>query len=180
MTINTDNSGDKIILGKLGAPYGIKGWLKVTSYTDDPEGIFSYNPWLINKEGAWQSLEIVDWRRHNKSLIVRLSNVEDRDQAQAMTHVEIAVDADALPELEGNDFYWKDLIGMNVVNEKGYNMGSVIDLMETGANDVLVVKANRQDAFGQKERLLPFLMDDVIKNVDREEKQILVDWDPGF
>ena len=171
---------EKVILGKLGAPYGIKGWLKVTSYTDDPEGIFSYNPWLLNKDGQWQSTEIVDWRRHNKSLIVRLSGIEDREQAQAMTHTEIAVEENALPELEGDDYYWKDLIGMTVVNEKGYDMGQVVDLMETGANDVLVVKANRQDAFGQKERLLPFLMDDVIKQVDLQTKKILVDWDPGF
>lgn len=180
MSDKADNSGEKIILGKFGAPYGIKGWLKVTSYTDDPEGIFSYRPWLINNNGNWQSIEIADWRRHNKSLIVKLSEVENREQAQAITHVEIAVAEDALPELEGDNYYWKDLMGMNVVNEAGYDMGQVTDLMETGANDVLVVKANRQDAFGQKERLLPFLMEDVIKNIDKEAKQILVDWDPGF
>jgi len=98
----------------------------------------------------------------------------------AFTNVEISVDSAQLPELPLGEFYWRDLIGMSVITDKGYNLGVVDDLMETGSNDVLVVKANKKDAFGQSERLIPFLTDSVIKEVKYEEKQITVDWEPGF
>ena len=98
----------------------------------------------------------------------------------AYTHAEISMDATQLPELPQGEFYWRDLIGMSVVTDKGYNLGTVDDLMETGSNDVLVVKANSKDAFGQSERLIPFLTDSVIKDVKYDVKEITVDWDPGF
>ncbi len=173
-------SENTIVVGKLGAPYGIKGWLKVHSFTDDPEGIFEYSPWLIRQQGQWQSIDVLDWRRHNKGYIVRLAGMDDRDQAVVYTNYEIAVDAQQLPELPEDEFYWRDLIGMGVKTEKGYDLGIVDDLMETGSNDVLVVKANIKDAFGQKERLIPFLTDSVIKQVDHSARIITVDWEPGF
>ncbi|MBS3796251.1 ribosome maturation factor RimM [Pseudoalteromonas sp. BDTF-M6] len=169
-----------IVVGKLGAPYGIKGWLKVHSFTDDPEGIFDFSPWLIGQQGKWQTFEVSDWRRHNKGFIAKFAQVNDRDQAMAFTNAEISVYAAQLPELPEGEFYWRDLIGMAVVTEKGYDLGQVDDLMETGSNDVLVVKANSKDAFGKGERLIPFLTDSVIQNVDYETRQITVDWDPGF
>jgi 16S rRNA processing protein RimM len=98
----------------------------------------------------------------------------------AYTHAEISMDATQLPELPQGEFYWRDLIGMSVMTDKGYNLGIVDDLMETGSNDVLVVKANSKDAFGQSERLIPFLTDSVIKEVKYDVKEITVDWDPGF
>ena len=90
------------------------------------------------------------------------------------------MDAAHLPELPQGEFYWRDLIGMSVVTDKGYSLGIVDDLMETGSNDVLVVKANSKDAFGQAERLIPFLTDSVIKEVKYDAREITVDWDPGF
>ena len=85
-----------------------------------------------------------------------------------------------MPELPEGEFYWRDLIGMKVVTTKGYDLGEVTDIMETGANDVLVVKANRNDGFGKKERLIPYLFDQVIDSICKKTKQINVDWDPGF
>ena len=123
---------------------------------------------------------MVDWRRHNKGFIAKFAQVNDRDEAMAYTHAEISMDATQLPELPQGEFYWRDLIGMSVVTDKGYNLGTVDDLMETGSNDVLVVKANSKDAFGQSERLIPFLTDSVIKDVKYDVKEITVDWDPGF
>ncbi len=169
-----------LVVGKLGAPYGIKGWLKVHSFTDDPQGIFEFSPWLIGQQGKWQSLEVSDWRRHNKGYIAKFANVNDRDDAMAFTNAEIAVQAEQLPELPEGEFYWRDLIGMSVVTEKGYDLGTVDDLMETGSNDVLVVKANSKDAFGKSERLIPYLTDSVVKGVNAADRQITVDWDPGF
>ncbi len=174
------NSEDIVVLGKFGAVYGINGWLKVNSYTDIPEGIFDYTPWVICFQGNWQQVQISSWKRHSNGLIVKLEQVNDRDLAQRYVNADIGVAAEELPELGDGDFYWRDLIGLAVVNEQGYNLGEVIDLMETGSNDVLVVKANRTDAFGKKERLLPFLTDSVIKKVDLAQRCISVDWDPAF
>ncbi len=171
---------EKILLGKVGAVYGIKGWVKVHSFTEDPQAIFDYSPWSLKLGGKEQSAEIVDWRKHNNGLIAKLADVEDRDQAQSLVHSEIFVDESLLPELPEGEFYWRDLIGMSVVTDKGYNLGEVTDIMETGANDVLVVKANRNDGFGKKERLIPYIFDQVIVSVSNETKQICVDWDPGF
>ncbi|WP_286266133.1 ribosome maturation factor RimM [Thalassotalea atypica] len=170
----------KILLGKVGAVYGIKGWLKIHSFTDVPEAIFDYTPWSLKLGGKEQSIEISDWRRHNNGLIAKFSTTEDRDQAQRFVGSEVFVEEDLLPELPEGEFYWRDLIGMAVVTDKGYDLGQVSDVMETGANDVLVVKANRNDGFGKKERLIPYIFDQVIVSVSNETKQICVDWDPGF
>ncbi len=174
------NGKDLVVLGKFGAVYGINGWLKVNSYTDIPEGIFDYTPWQIQLQGNWRQVQISGKKRHGNGLIVKLADVADRDQAQLYVNADIAVERSALPQLAEGDFYWRDLMGMAVVNEAGYHLGEVVDMMETGSNDVLVVKANKSDAFGKTERLLPFLTDSVIKEVNNAERRILVDWDPDF
>ena len=174
------NGKDLVVLGKFGAVYGINGWLKVNSYTDIPEGIFDYTPWQIQVQGNWRQVQISGKKRHGNGLIVKLADVSDRDQAQLYVNADIAVERSVLPQLAEGDYYWRDLMGMAVVNEAGYHLGEVVDMMETGSNDVLVVKANKSDAFGKTERLLPFLTDSVIKDVNNAERRILVDWDPDF
>jgi 16S rRNA processing protein RimM len=170
----------QIIVGRIGAVYGVKGWLKIISFTDDAESIFSYQPWQLLDKQSTQTLNVTDWRRHNKGLIAKFDGVDNRDAAQLLTNLDIAVTADTLPELPEDEYYWRDLIGAQVVNLSGYHLGQVIDLMETGSNDVLVVKANASDAFGKKERLIPFIDEQVIKQIDLQARQIEVDWDPGF
>jgi 16S rRNA processing protein RimM len=174
------NKEEQITLGKVGAVYGIKGWLKIHSFTDDPDAILDYFPWSLKLGNKTQSVEVTDWRKHNNGLIVKLANFDDRDQAQTLVGSDILVQPDALPELPEGEFYWRDLITMSVVNSQGYDLGVVSDILETGANDVLIVKANSKDAFGKKERLIPYLVDQVVKSVDLETKKINVDWDPGF
>lgn len=171
---------DKIVVGKFGASYGIRGWLKVFSYTDDAESIFDYAPWFVNHKGTWVEYKIESWKRHNKGMVVKLAGLDMREDANLLTNVEIAIDPNSLPELSEDEFYWRELFGMQVFNTQGYHLGEVIDIMETGSNDVLVVKANLKDAFGQKERLIPFLEEQVIKHIDRDAQRIEVDWDPGF
>ncbi|MBV2128861.1 ribosome maturation factor RimM [Arsukibacterium indicum] len=171
---------DLVVLGRFGAVYGINGWLKVVAYTDIPEGIFDYTPWQIKLQGNWQPVQVSSWKRHSNGLIAKLDGISDRDIAQRYVNAEIAVTAQTLPLLEDGEYYWKDLMGLAVVNEAGYHLGEVSDMMETGSNDVIVVKANRTDAFGKKERLLPFLTDTVVKSVNLAEKRIIVDWDPAF
>ncbi|AZQ86392.1 ribosome maturation factor RimM [Colwellia sp. Arc7-635] len=172
--------GKEVILGKVGAVYGIKGWLKIHSFTDDHEAILDYFPWSLKLGNKIQSVDITDWRKHNNGLVVKVAGIDDRDVAQKLVGSEIFVSEDALSDLPEGEFYWRDLIGMTVVTDKGYDLGQVSDIMETGANDVLVVKANLKDGFGKKERLIPYLMDQVILSVSAEDKQICVDWDPGF
>jgi 16S rRNA processing protein RimM len=174
------SQSELILVGKIGAPYGIKGWFKINTYTEVPEGIFEYSPWFVTVNGQQQEVKVAEWRRHNKGLIAKFDKVDDRNQAEAWLHAEISVAADQLPELEGDEFYWRDLKGMQVSASNGYNLGTVSGLMETGSNDVLVVDANRNDAFGKTERLIPFIQDEVIIKVDKDQNTITVDWDPGF
>lgn len=111
---------------------------------------------------------------------MKLKGTEDREAAQLLTNAEIGVDLSVFPELEEGDYYWHDLIGCTVVNLEGYTMGTVTEMMETGSNDVLVVRANSKDAFGKQERLIPFLYEQVVKRVDLATKAITVEWDAGF
>jgi len=168
-----------IEIGKFGAVYGIKGWLKIHSYTDDPESIFQYKPLLMKSKGALQEVVITEWKRHNKGFVAKIAGYEDRDQVQAIVGLELLVDPSVLPELEA-DYYWRDLVGCQVHTDKGYHLGVVTDLMETGSKDVLVVKANSNDAFGQKERLIPFIEEQVVLNVDITSQLITVNWEPDF
>ncbi|WNJ94384.1 ribosome maturation factor RimM [Vibrio ruber] len=170
----------KIVVGKFGSTYGIRGWLKVFSFTDNPESIFDYSPWYINRKGEWIEYKVESWKRHNKGMVVKLEGLDLREDSHLLTNFEISVDSASLPELSEDEFYWRELFGMQVITTGGYHLGEVVDLMETGSNDVLVVKANLKDAFGQKERLIPFLEEQVIKNIDRSAQRIEVDWDPGF
>lgn len=171
---------DPVVLGKLGSTYGIRGWLRIFPSTESPEGIFDYQPWYIQRDGEWQQISVENWKHHNQDLIVKLQGVDDCEAASAMVNCNIVVDADRLPQLQQGEYYWKDLLGCQVVTTSGYDLGKVAVMMETGANDVLVVKANPKDAFGAKQRLIPFLDGQVIKRIDLTEKRIEVDWEPSF
>lgn len=171
---------DTIVVGKFGAPYGIKGWLKITTYTDEPTAIFDYRPWLVKQQGQVQQVEVQQWRFHNSAIVAKLAGVDDRNAVEGLKNLEIEVDSSLLPDLSDDEFYWRELVNMEVVNEQGYHLGKVEELFETGANDVMRVKANSNDAFGKSERLIPFVMDDCVKSVSRENKMITVDWEPDF
>jgi len=175
--MSTEN---QITLGKVGAVYGIKGWLRIHSFTDEPDAILDYFPWSLKLGNNTRTVDVTDWRKHNKGLIVKVGGVDDRDNAQALVGSEILINESTLPVLSQGDYYWRDLIGMAVVTTKGYDLGVVSDMLETGANDVLVVKANLNDGFSKKERLIPYLLEQVVESVSIENKQICVDWDPGF
>jgi len=175
--MSTEN---QITLGKVGSVYGIKGWLRIHSFTDEPDAILDYFPWSLKLGNNTRTVDITDWRKHNKGIIVKVGGIDDRDDAQALVGSEIFTNESSLPELPQGDYYWRDLIGMAVVTTKGYDLGVVSDMLETGANDVLVVKANLNDGFSKKERLIPYLLEQVVESVSIENKQICVDWDPGF
>jgi 16S rRNA processing protein RimM len=170
-------ASDKVVIGKIGAPYGVKGWVKINSYTETPEGIFDYSPWFIGESDEY-SVDL--WRTHGKGLVAKIVGVDSREDAESIKNLDISMLASQLPELGDDGVYWRDLTGMKVVTTQGYDLGVVKDVFNTGANDVIQVKANLNDAFGQKERLLPFVYDNVVQKVDKDAKVITVDWDPGF
>jgi 16S rRNA processing protein RimM len=169
-------ASDKVVIGKIGAPYGVKGWVKIHSFTEEPDAVFNYQPWQVGEN----AVTVDQWRVQGKAFVAKFEGVESRESADALKNLEIEIDASLLPDLGDEEFYWRDLKGMRVVNLKGYDLGVVQDVFNTGANDVLQIKANPKDAFGQRERLLPFVYDEVIHNVSTEDKVITVDWDPGF
>ena len=180
MTSEVVKDESLVVLGTLGAVYGIKGWLRVNAYTEEASGIFEYAPWYVGRNGAWREAKVSQWRWHNKGLVAKLAGIDDRDAAALYTGLEIAVPAEQLPELEENEFYWRDLTGMRVVNQEGYDMGTVDHLLSTVANDVLVVTANSNDAFGKRERLIPFIQSQYVVEVNKEKNTITVDWPADF
>jgi len=186
-----DDASDKVILGRITGVYGVQGWLKVFSYTDPMESIIDYNPWYIRagnrKKAPWTEVKLAAGKRHAKTVIVRLEDCDDRDQAMAYIGSEIAIELEQLEQLQGKDeYYWRDLFGLRVVNLQGVELGVVKDLMETGVNDVLVVVSEKEvtekekDGAGYKERLIPWTMHNAIIAVDLEQGVIEVDWDPDF
>ncbi|MDB6061127.1 MAG: ribosome maturation factor RimM [Verrucomicrobiaceae bacterium] len=174
---------DLVVIGRLTGVYGVKGWLKLFSYTDPMENFFGYQRCQIFRQGAWQQLAIADGRQHGKGLVVKLRDVDDRDQAAAFVGCDIVVPAEDLPQLAADDFYWRELEGLQVVvddPERGrLILGKVNHLLETGANDVLVVKGDDQ-SIDQRERLIPYLPDQVVLKVDLPAQTIVVAWDPDF
>ncbi|MFB6421645.1 MAG: ribosome maturation factor RimM [Candidatus Malihini olakiniferum] len=169
-----------IVIGKTRLTYGIQGWLKLFSSTEKKESIFNYQPWYIKFHGSWTIFAIENWKHHNQGLIIKPKGIDDRDTANLLTNTEIVVGFSQLPDLEEGSYYWKNLFGCEVITSSAYQLGKVINMIETGSNDVMVIKANLKDAFSAKERLIPFLTGQVIKHVDLSTKIIEVDWDPSF
>ncbi len=152
----------------------MRGWVRVYSYTQPRENIVRYRPWLLRREGgAWREAEVIDGRAHGKGVVARLAECGDRDQAQLLMGCEIGIRREQLPALAPDEFYWNDLIGLRVINTGGEDLGTVEQMLETGANDVLVVR-------GERERLIPFVMKQVVVEVDLEQGLIRVDWDRDF
>lgn len=160
-----------ITLGKIGSPYGVHGWLKVCTYTEFGASIFDYNPlYLACENDAWKKIEVEDGRMHGKGVIIKFAGINSPESARLLTGKAIAVTRAQLPELKKDEYYWSDLIGLEVVNKKGEVLGHVIYLMATGSNDVLVIK-------GTKEYAIPYLPGEVIISVDLEKKEIQVNWE---
>ncbi|HSH56868.1 MAG TPA: ribosome maturation factor RimM [Halomonas sp.] len=172
---------DHVVLGKLTSPYGVKGWLKVYSYTSPMEGILDYPEWVVRQGETLTRCRLVQGRRHGKGLVARLEGCDSREAAETLAGAEIMLPKAELPELGSDEFYWHELEGLRVVTRDGSVLGRIDHLFETGANDVMVVKGGLEaDAIDTRERLLPFLPEEVILEVDLEDGVMCVDWDPEF
>ncbi len=160
----------QVVLGRIAGVFGVKGWVKVISHTEPREGILKYQNWLLKRGDGWQAVRPEDGKLHGKSVIAKLPDIEDRDAAAELLDVEIAVPREDLPKTEDGEFYWADLEGLQVMHRDGRSLGKVAYLMATGSNDVLVVD-------GDGEQLIPFVMGEVILDVDLGKGQISVDWE---
>ena len=162
-----------VVVGRIGAPYGIRGWMHLQSFTSPPENLFEYTEWRIDTGWGEQTLSPELTRKHGRGWVVKLPGCESREQAGRYRAAEICISRDALPEPAIDEFYWSDLEGLEVRSLDGKVLGVVDHLLATGANDVLVVR-------GDKEHLVPFVSPDYVKVVDLEVRFIEVDWDPAF
>lgn len=175
---------DLLIVGKLAAVYGVKGWIKLYSYTEPMENILAYDDFFIKKPNAseWQPLVIAEGKKHGKGIIIKIDGIDDRDKVGLLTHSEIAITKSSVPALEDDEFYWHQLEGLVVESEyegKTFILGKVKNLLETGANDVIVVKAT-EDSLDKRERLIPYVPEQFIKQIDLTAGKMIVDWDPEF
>ncbi|WP_317931545.1 ribosome maturation factor RimM [Halioxenophilus sp. WMMB6] len=171
-----------VTVGRIGSVFGIKGWLKIHSETEPQDNIFQYSPWWLKTKHGVKTFECDEYQPHGNGLIAHLQGVDDRDQAAALTGVEIAIDRAQLPELDSGEFYWSQLIGLRVITEfdgKRQDLGKVAKLIETGANDVLVVQGD-DNSIDLKERLVPYLPEQYVTAVDLDTGVMTVDWDPEF
>ena len=173
-----DSGPEWVVLGKFTSPYGVKGWLKVFSYTEPMENIGSYHPIWISRAGKRERIELEELKRHGKGLVARVKGCDVRELTPQYTGAELVIPKDQLEQLEPGEYYWSDLIGLAVINEQGENLGKVHHLMETGSNDVLVVKGG--GSLDNKERLIPYLPDQVILKIDLVEQTMRVDRDADF
>lgn len=183
-----ERSGEWLRAGRIVGVYGIRGWVRVQAFTEEPEDLLSMPVWQLRgrargsevRETVQQDAQYLEGRRHGRGLIVHLPGVDDRTAAEGLRGTEIWVPASALPELDDGDYYWRDLVGLRVyTNYQGGELllGKVDHLLETGANDVLVLKPC-EGSVDQRERLLPYLPGTVVDAVDLAGRCMTVRWHP--
>ncbi len=156
-------------MGRVTAPFGIKGWIKIYALTAPATNLCDYPVWWLGREGDWREMQVLAARAHGNTLIAQLEGVADREAAAKLKGMTIAVPRAQLPAVADDEFYWADLIGLRVVNAQQHEFGRVARIVQTGANDVLVV-----DADG-RETLIPFIAG-AIQAVDLATGVIRVEW----
>lgn len=160
-------------LGKVTGTYGVRGWVKIFSYTEHRQGILDYNPWHLLHKGQTTTWEVIEGKAHGKGMIARLHGIEDRDQATELIGSVIRIRRDQLPPAREGEYYWSDLIGLQVTTTQGEDLGRIDRMLETGAHDVMVIQ-------GDRERLIPFVQGRYVRDIDLDQGRMVVDWDPEF
>ena len=162
-----------INIGRISGVFGVKGWVKVFSFTNPRDNILDYSPWLLKKSNETRTVEVIDGALQNKVVVAQIKGVTDRDHAASLMGWDIYISPDQLPETAEGEYYWSDLVGLKVETTQGIQLGTVESLLETGANDVLIVQ-------GDRERAIPFLQGQIIISIELEAGKMIVDWDPDF
>ena len=171
---------DPVIAGRLTSVFGVKGWVRVFSHTQPAENLLHYRPLWVRTADGWDTLKIDQHRVSPKGLLIHMEGIDDRDEAQLRCKQDIYIEKADMPKLPAGEFYWHQLQGLTVITRDGDQLGVVADLMETGANDVLVVTGEGvAGSIDERERLIPYT-DKVVLKVDMDTSKIEVDWDPDF
>lgn len=162
-----------VVVGRFGRPHGVKGFVTVHSFTEPRENIVRYAGWHAFINNQWQPLKLLHAEVQTKSIIALVEGYPEREAVAHLTNIEIAVQQNQLDELESGEYYWYQLIGMNVENSKGEFFGKVTEVIPTGSNDVIVVQ-------GEKRHLIPYLPGQVVLDVNISQQLITVDWEMDF
>ena len=160
-------------MGRISAPFGVRGWVKVQPLTAQARSLLDYPVWWVERDGGWECHEVVAAKVQTAHAVVaQLAGCEDRNAAAAFRGRSIAVPRSELPQTKADEHYWADLIGLMVVNGKAQNLGRITGILQTGANDVLVVE-------GERERMIPFIAG-VIREVDVPAGAVRVEWEADY
>ncbi len=159
-------------MGRIAGAHAVRGWVRIQTFTQNPDGLLAYPAWWLGRDGGWRQVTVEDASVHGRSLVAKFAGCDDREAAAALKGLEVAVPRASLPASEADEYYWADLQGLRVRNVEGATLGVVIGLLETGANQVLVVEAERK-------RLIPFV-EAVVKSVDLAQGSMVVDWGVDF
>lgn len=165
--------GRLVTLGHISGVFGVRGWVKVHSYTDPRSNIVNFDPWTLCDDEGQRQVQVEQATTHGRGVVAKLAIANDRDQAAALIGARIAVERRALPPCAPDEFYWADLEGLEVETVAGQALGRIEQLLATGAHDVLQVE-------GERRRLIPFELGGVVKAVDLEAGRVVVDWDPEY
>jgi 16S rRNA processing protein RimM len=160
----------RVVLGRIGAPFGVHGWVKVQSYTEPPEGIVGYAPWELVRAGTLGRRAVMDWKRAGGGMAVRLEGIESREAAQALTGAEVCVNRSELPPTAPGEYYWHDLVGLAAFDRSGMALGRVSGILELPAHPVLVLE-------GERQRLVPLVRERLV-GVDLGGGRLVLDWHP--
>ena len=163
-------------MARVTGAFGVKGWLKLDPLTATPASLLAYPQWWIETDGGWELCEVEQSKVQDRAVAAKFAGCDDRDQAALFRGRRVAVAREQFPAAGENEYYWADLIGLKVVNEKGEDLGTVARVLETGANDVLVVEGPDEN---ERERLIPFI-GQVVRAVDLAGRVIRVDWGSDF
>lgn len=167
-------TGRPVLIGRIVGLFGVDGWVKIESFTEPRERILKYRPWRVRSGGRETEIAQVVGRTQGKGVVAKLPQIDDRDAAVAWVGAEIFVDRSSLPKARRGEYYWIDLEGLEVENADGVRFGTVSHLFSTGANDVMVVRD------GERERLIPFVLKQFVREVNLDSRKIVVDWDADF
>lgn len=167
------DSKDPLIVGQISGVYGVSGWLKINSYTRPEENIFTYAPWLILKDDTWQAYDIEAAQRRHGRLLVKLSGIDTPEQGRTYRRCALAIKTEQLAPLAAGEYYWHQLIGLEVFNRQQQSLGTITEILETGANDVLVVGESEQH---KTRTLIPLVMGVYVKQIDLQARTMQVDW----
>lgn len=161
-----------VIMGRIAAPYAVRGWVKIQTYTEYLDSLVDYPLWRLGRQGKWRDFKLLEARPQGRNLVAHLEGIDDRSLAESLVGMDVAVERAELPAPDDDEYYWDDLIGLSVVNLQDQLLGHVDGLLETGANDVLKVQ-------GERERLIPFV-DAVVQEVNLKDRRIVVDWGTDY